>query len=338
MSLMTDEHLRFLEENGYVVIDNVISRDETEQLRIRLWKEYIEKSWPQVKLDEFDTWNEHFPIHNDMAIFAGNAGHAQVLWDVRQNPAVAQIFATIWNCTIDDLIVSFDGFSLMCPSELRQPPTPIFGNNSKYPMHVDQTLDFNESKSDFLGKSNLSSDPWTIQGQFLFEDSEENDGGFYCIPKSHHDFANFAKDIQKINQVDYFNNKFKEDQHKHVQAKKGSVILWDSRTIHWNQFPSSDRNNDRNNNRNNDRNNNLHRTRNVCYICYVPKNRLDLTNTMIRKEAFYYKLSTGHNPSHVQIKPSVKEIESQYSRFTEDPSFEIPYPKLNQFGESLLGF
>ena len=28
---------------------------------------------------------------------------------------------------------------------------------------------------------------------------------------------------------------------KHITAPRGSLILWDSRTVHWNQHPSKDR-------------------------------------------------------------------------------------------------
>ncbi|HXF28466.1 MAG TPA: hypothetical protein VN457_01330, partial [Chlamydiales bacterium] len=50
-----------LEELGYCVIPNVISRAETEQFYQRVWHEYIEKAWPNCKMDDRRNWEESFP-------------------------------------------------------------------------------------------------------------------------------------------------------------------------------------------------------------------------------------------------------------------------------------
>ena len=73
--------------------------------------------------------------------------------------------------------------SLMCPPEIRE------GFVELWP-HVDQgilrspdnTTHNNNPPEGFVSESRLKSKPFTVQGQFLFEDSFEGDGGFYCIP------------------------------------------------------------------------------------------------------------------------------------------------------------
>jgi hypothetical protein len=38
-------------------------------------------------------------------------GHAQALWDLRQNPKIIDIFSKLWGVPAKELLVSFDGAS-----------------------------------------------------------------------------------------------------------------------------------------------------------------------------------------------------------------------------------
>lgn len=175
-----DSYLKDLEELGYCVIPQVLTPTETKTLYNRVWHEFIEKAWPACKMDDRSNWKESFPIHNNVGIFAGPAGQIQVMWDLRQDVRIVDVFAKIWNT--HDLIVSMDGLSLMCPPEIRE------GYIEPW-MHVDQAIlrrqdgiaHNNNPPIDFVSESSLKTHPYTIQGQFLFEDSFEGDGGFYCI-------------------------------------------------------------------------------------------------------------------------------------------------------------
>lgn len=44
-------YLKNLEELGYCVIPNVLSAAEAETLYKRVWHEFIEKAWPNCKMD-----------------------------------------------------------------------------------------------------------------------------------------------------------------------------------------------------------------------------------------------------------------------------------------------
>lgn len=332
-------YLKDLEELGYCVISQVISVEETEQLYQRVWHEYIEKAWPHCRLEDRSNWKETFPMHNNHGIFAGPAGQTQVMWDLRQDPRIVEPFIQIWNTS--DLIVSMDGISIMCPPEIRgdffDPPWP----------HVDQVIlrrqDLlacnNLPPIDFVSESSLSTKPFTIQGQFLFEDSFEGDGGFYCIPKSHLKFNEFEPELEAIYNLDlpkeerrklrneYLQTLFGNNaEGKQIAVPKGSLILWDSRTIHWNQHPNKDR---------------LHRAepkvRMVGYVCYVPKARLTEEGRTRRKEAFETGVSTGHNPSFPDIKHTKDHISQEYEHYLEDPNYVQPKIHLTPLGESLLG-
>lgn len=70
----------------------------------------------------------------------------------------------------------------MCPPEIRE------GYYKPWP-HVDQAMmkrqddvtHNNACPIDFVSESLLKTNPYTIQGQFLFEDSFEGDGGYSKI-------------------------------------------------------------------------------------------------------------------------------------------------------------
>ena len=339
-SFLTD-----LEEQGYCVIPDVLSTSETEILYERVWHEFIELAWPNCKLKDRSNWAESFPMHNKVGVFAGPAGQTQVMWDLRQDPRIVDIFAKIWDT--HDLIVSMDGISLMCPPEIRE------GCIESWP-HVDQTIlrrqdnvaHNNNPPQDFVSESQLKSKPYTIQGQFLFEESIDGDGGFYCIPKSHQRFTEFAHQLETISAMEMpkhektkarnkFLNEFFESHKdelgnayckKHIVAPRGSLILWDSRTVHWNQHASKSRPYKDN-----------PKVRMVGYVCYVPKSRLTNEGKILRKEAFTKGVTTGHNPAYPELKYTKDHIYRDFEQYLEDSSYKQPLIKLTPLGESLLG-
>jgi hypothetical protein len=334
-----------LEELGYCIIPRLLSDAETEVLYQRVWHEYIEKAWPRCKMDDRSNWKESFPIQNQWAIFAGPAGQTQVMWDLRQDPRIVNIFRQIWCADSDELIVSMDGLSLICPPEIRE------GSVEPWP-HVDQAVlrssdivHNNTPPPDFESESLMKTKPFTIQGQFLFEDSFDGDGGFYCIPGSHLRFDQFASHLQWLSEYNLSDdelirarNEYLEEfftyyqdsaghpyQMKHVTAPRGSLILWDSRTLHWNQFPEKDR-----------PPSDKPKVRMVGYLCYVPKERLTDEGSALRKKAFETGISTGHNPSYPELKPT--RPQEKFKHYLEDKNYTQPRIHLTPLGESLLGF
>lgn len=339
-------YLKDLEELGYCVIPQILSTSETELLYQCVWHDYIEKAWPNCRMDDRSNWKEAFPMHNKFGIFAGPAGQTQVMWDLRQDPRIVEVFAKIWNT--GDLIVSMDGLSIMCPPEIRE------GNFEPWP-HVDQAIlgrqdsvaHNNNPPIDFVSESSLKTRPFTIQGQFLFEDSFDSDRGFYCIPKSHLKFSEFAPQLEALDALEISRDEKKKARNeclqeffghgtdesgnpysmKHVTAPRGSLILWDSRTIHWNQHPSKDRPHTDN-----------PKVRMVGYLCYVPKARLTNEGMALRREAFETGVSTGHNPSYPELKHTKGQIKQEFERYLEDPSYTQPKINLTPLGQSLLAY
>ncbi len=180
----------------------------------------------------------------------------------------------------------------------------------------------------------------------MFEDSFDGDGGFYCIPKSHLKFNEFAPQLEAIDAQDvsrdekrkarqeyleeFFGHGIDESGNpycmKHITAPRGSLILWDSRTLHWNQHPRKDRPSSDN-----------PKVRMVGYLCYVPKARLTNEGRVLRREAFEKGVSTGHNPSYPELKRTKDSIRQEFEQYLEDPSYTQPKINLTPLGESLLG-
>ncbi len=337
-------YLKDLEEQGYCIIPQILSDAETKILYERVWHEFIEKAWPKCKMNDRSNWKEAFPMHNKMGIFAGPAGQTQVMWDLRQDTRIIDVFAHVWNTK--DLIVSMDGLSLMCPPEIRE------GYVEPWP-HVDQAIlrrqdgvaHSNNPPIGFISESVLKTQPYTIQGQFLFEDSFDGDGGFYCIPKSHLRFTEFAPQLEMISEIsddierkkartefleEFFANNTdapeKAYYKKHITAPRGSLILWDSRTIHWNQHASKNR-----------PFSDSPKVRMVGYLCYVPKTRLTNEGMNLRREAFKKGVSTGHNPAFVELKYTKDHIHPEFEHYLEDPTYIPPKINLTPIGEALLG-
>lgn len=333
-------YLTDLEEQGYCVIPHVLSTSEAEVLYQRVWHEFIEKAWPNCRMDDRSNWKEEFPIHDKYGIFKGPAGQIQVMWDLRQDPRIVDVFAQVWNT--NDLVVSMDGLSLMCPPEIRK------GGFDPWP-HVDQSIPKEQNSGEyknnpplgFISESSLKTNPYNIQGQFLFEDSFDGDGGFYCIPKSHLRFDEFAPQLKEEANIESwtYNNKFlmnffssaKDElgntySMKHIAAPRGSLILWDSRTVHWNQYPSENRPCSEN-----------PRVRMVGYLLYLPKARLTDEARMLRKEAFEKGITTGAIPhSYSDLRRTEDHINHNFEGYLEDSNYVLPKINLTELGESVL--
>lgn len=105
-----------LDTYGVAIIPNILNDDECDAMNKGMWDtlEHLSQPWDKpIKRDQFDSWREmrqlypkHSMLHQHWSI-----GHAQYIWDIRQNEKVVDIFAKIWHCKNEDLLVSFDGAS-----------------------------------------------------------------------------------------------------------------------------------------------------------------------------------------------------------------------------------
>lgn len=226
------EWRKHFEEFGYVVIENVITKDDIEKAQDLLW-DFL--STMGINRKDPRTWsNDKWPnTALKKGIVSGyGAGQSDFMWFLRSIHNVRKPFATVWECDIADLVPSFDGFSIFRPVN----KTPEWKTDNSLWYHVDQN---GHDKPSFE----------CIQGQVLIIDSNENDGGFVLVPKSHLVFAEIFQRLPHLGegQIDFIRFKpddkdspwYHEFQNNNLVPVKmcapaGSLILWDSRTTHCN--------------------------------------------------------------------------------------------------------
>lgn len=233
------------------------------------------------KIDRTDpiTWrSDNWPSVVGSSIFhAYNAGHAQFMWDVRCENKVIKTFAKVWKT--HKLLVSFDSFGVMKPSEL----TGEKYEPSKRWYHTDQAF----SKT---GRC-------CVQGFVNLEKTGSQDGSLLVYKNSHKYQTQMAtkfglhhhnKDWYRLTpEQEQWLKEQKGVEEVKVLASKGDMVLWDSRTIHCNTLP--------------DQNRQEPRFRYVCYICMVPASFVTIGQLKNKKEAFDKMLTTGHWPQCTKI-------------------------------------
>jgi Phytanoyl-CoA dioxygenase (PhyH) len=156
LRVLSEADWKFWIENGYVIIKNVVPKEQAKRLADFLW-EYEGKN-----PGDPETW--YRPTLSMQMSELNNTGMVEIynhqyLWDNRQYPRVHQAFADIWGR--EDLWVTIDRANLNFP--IRP------GHEYKGFIHWDYDP---ETK------------PQNVQGVLALADqTDENMGGFQCIPE-----------------------------------------------------------------------------------------------------------------------------------------------------------
>ena len=234
-------------------------------------------------------------------------GQCQASWNVRQNTKIVDIFRTFWQD--DDLIVSFDGLSFSIPHEISK--RGYFRN--KHKLHCDQS---------FVRKNEFE----CIQSWATAYDVREGDSTLVFLEKSHllhKEFqSNFKttekKDWYKLTkeEISFYTNR--ECNLYDIQCPAGSIVFWDSRTIHAGREALKNRV--------------LPNYRCVIYLCYMPRSLSNEKNNKKRRVAFENKRTCSHNASNHRV---FSKKPQTYGKPLLEIT-EIEEPVLNETGLSLL--
>ena len=201
----------YLDKYGFVVINNVLDDEAYADL---FTKFYLNWSNVARNFDFHDktTWTrENCPMMWDIGMITGyGLAHAGFQWGLRTHPSVLDIWKRLHGT--DDLVVSFDGFSVFLTPE--QKPNMW--------LHVDQN----------------PKDPlYSIQGAYNFMPVGEEDAGFVVVPGSHKTFCPDVGEDHKFIPVS------PHDVHVDYAVKllipKNCFVLWNSKTIHANDGMSA---------------------------------------------------------------------------------------------------
>lgn len=219
---------------------------------------------------------KNLPVMNEKGmIFGYGINHEEIAWNIRQEPRLIAAFEKLHDTP--DLLVSFDSMNIQWPNRPDQKP------NTPWP-HQDQ-------------------DPATastfrcMQGLVNILPNGPNDGGLYVCKGAHaasEEFHELFKDEpDKIWSWTHEWYGFTASGMKWLKEKgyewikpsmePGDLILWDSRTPHYNLVPKG----------------NIPRI--AYYTCYGPVTDASPEQLMKKKEAFEKTTGTTHWPNALHV-------------------------------------
>lgn len=295
-----------LEKFGYTVIPDILSNKECIKFRNEIWEELKYVSKDKFDYNDKTTW-DNFKLFNpqySMLLHHYSLGHMQSIWDIRQHPNVYNVFENIWNTSVNNLLVSFDGLAILLPPEKTNK-----GWISNEWFHTDQS-------SKKIGKH-------CIQGMITLYDINNNDATLSVLESSHNYHQSFFQENNIINKSDWYLLKNNEKDYfidkgcieKDIEAKEGSMILWDSRTFHQGKGVNISREKEN--------------IRMVIYICMLPKLTINNHKFLIKKQKAFNNLRiTSHWANSLFLFPNLKSNQLN----------QIHKPILNDIGFSLVGF
>lgn len=309
------ENLRdTIERYGVAIIPNVLDTTECEKMVDGIWDffQHISSKWDTpIDRDDDKTWRGFYsllPLHS-MLFQHWGVGHSQVTWDLRQHPKILAIFSTLWGTKPEELLVSFDGLSFNPPPER----TNRGWNRKNTWYHTDQSF----TRNDFE----------CVQSWVTGLDIEKGDAtlSFYRgSNRLHKEFAAFFNKSDKTNwyklskeEEAFFSKRCKETK---IMCPKGSMVFFDSRTIHCGTEAFRERKHEK--------------FRAVVYLCYQPRSKASEAQLRKKRKAFEEMRMTTHWPADVRL-------------FAKNPRTygnpipiisEIERPQVSEIGMKLAGF
>lgn len=274
-----------LEKDGIEVIIDVLNKDEIEYLQNKTWEWIAFKTSglkTPVDRENKETYKyllELGPKHH-MIFQHWDCAHNPMSWYVRQNQKVIDKFTSIWKTS--DLITSFDGISISLPCEI----TKKGWDDGKEWFHSDQSFKRNSFEC--------------VQGLVNIFDVNEGDATLRILKGSHNLHSEFQKHFNVNTSSDWYLLDKKDKKEKQfyidrlgkdcdicIKAPAGSLVLWDSRTIHQGMKPQRGR-----------------KTENIrCspYVCMTPKSLA--SQNELDKRIFYFKTqrTCNHWPHKIRV-------------------------------------
>lgn len=224
-----------LAEIGYAIVPGILNDTDCNGLVDGFWNFWkkLSANHPSgpIKREDETTWKnilEYNPRHG-MLVQNYSIGHMQEIWDLRCHPNVRKVYENIWKTT--ELTVSYDGASTGLPPEITGQ-----GWHDKNWLHLDQSPQRNAFEC--------------VQGWVTPLDVEEGDGTLMVLKGSHKLHGAFSehfglsgdnkKKIQNWFKLKPEHIQWYEEmgcEKVYIECSKGSMVLWDSRTVHAGRAP-----------------------------------------------------------------------------------------------------
>ncbi|KAJ1324214.1 phytanoyl-CoA hydroxylase [Microdochium nivale] len=298
--------------DGYAVVKGAVPRERADQYadQMHSWLENFRGGMGYKRDDPSTIKHENLPIINEKGMVNGyGISHEDFTWAVRQEPGVVDAFQKVYDT--EDLIVSFDIVNMAFPNR-----TDMASNNP-WP-HQDQ----NRTKHGFR----------CMQGIVNILPNGPKDGGLIACKGAHLLSTQFHEDFEdEPNRIwawtpewygitaegmDWLKNKGCE--WVKICAEPGDLILWDSRTPHYNLTPEGTN------------------PRFCFYTCYMPAAEATQEDLIRKKGAFETLQSTTHWPNALHVGGGLPVL-----RNGEPDPYNINQPRqrpeLNETGFKLTG-
>jgi len=300
---------------GVAIIPNLLNNEECDEMAFGMWDtlETISQTWEiPINRNNPESWKnikKLFPMHS-MLIQHWSIGHAQFIWNLRQNPKCAEIFSRIWDCEPNDLLTSFDAASFHMPSEI----TKVGWRRTTW-YHSDQS---------FVDKGFKCVQSWVTAF-----DVNEGDGTLAFYEGSNNLHSDFGEAFGITDKGNWYkmDSEAKIDFYKDrgclakcIKCPKGSMVLWDSRTIHCGVEPLKGRE--------------KQNFRCVAYLCYMPRRHSTEKELLKKIKAYDEMRMTTHWPCKVKL---FGKMPQTYGAGVPDIT-PLPRPEINEFGRRLVGY
>ena len=207
--VLTQADWSFWEKNGYVVIRDAVPQEHLAAV--------IDAMWSFLGMDPenpSDWYREPHRVGGMVELY-----QHQALWDTRQWPKIHGAFADIWGT--EKLWVSMDRVNMKPPRNEAHPEYDHAGF-----IHWD--LD-----------STQASIPFGVQGVLYLSDTNEDQGGFQCVPGFHRRFPAWVetqpsdRDARRPDLTDL--------EVKAIPANAGDFLIWHRLLAHGNGRNCSDK-------------------------------------------------------------------------------------------------
>ena len=215
----TKNWMAFYEKYGFVVVRNIAPEEMIDELDDEMMnRSGMFKGVDPINDPESVDWASVYGSAYNMGKgFFSIASNGPVACKIRQLPHVLKFFSLVLGRS--DIYAKMDRFGLMRPTK----DHPEWATEVGF-VHWDQnpTLEPNYSR---------------VQAIVALSDHTMTSGGFHCIPGSHKWMKKYGEKVNTWRQGALVSCEGKCLRQNHlfrIPARKGSLILWDSRTAHGN--------------------------------------------------------------------------------------------------------
>ena len=272
------DYITQIKKNGYCIIPNVLNESEIQEAKEMFFR------WQK-------TIKDHDKIHKELdphGIYKYHEiGHQRHAWFIRTKPKVQEIYKKLWET--DELIVSFDGSCYISKNNKQK---------DKIWTHTDQGPNNNtKCYQGFVAlTSNKERTLVVYEGSHIYHKKYFEEKGIKSKSNWHLIDHNVLKNLS--------------DSKKVLDIKAGSLVIWDSRCFHQNQFgkPESEE-------------------RLVQYVCYLPKSHEKNTTAMQKKRKKYFedRRTTSHWPAPIKVNGKQGRTFGDESKIIDYSKLEKPY-------------